>query len=208
MLKKYAVCGLTALVFAAGCGPKNVVSTPQVNIKVVETIPDISEPSWVNSSVEFWEEKGFYYYRGISEGYTNLETAKRSADASARTNIAEQIKSTVRAEFSRALESGTYDDTTGGYLKDIFFSAVDNITLSGIIVKESYLQHLLEANNLQERLYYRAYVLAAVSVKDYKQAVSAAFNETKQQVAANKSAKALVKETEERFWAQQEKNAQ
>ena len=108
----------------------------------------------------------------------------------------------MRNEFSRALEAGQYEETTGGYLKDVFFSAVDNLTLSGIVVSESYLQHLLETGDAQDRLYYRAYVLAKVSVKDYRQLVQTAFSDTKAQVHANKSAKQLAQETEARFWDQ------
>lgn len=191
-----------------GCSSKNIVSTPQLNVKVVETIPNTSAPSWVNATTEFWEAKGFYYYRGTAEGMTNLEAAKRAGNASARTNMAEQVKSTIRNEFARALESGNYDENTGGYLKDIFFSAVDNLTVNGIVMQESYLQRLLESDSVQERMYYRAYVLARISVKDYNTVVRRAFSDTKAQVAANKSAKELVKETETRFWGQQGENKQ
>jgi len=203
-MKKTTLVGLLVVVgLLTACGGKNLVKTPQVSVKVLETIPNISTPSWVDSTREFWEEKGYYYYRGTAEGFTNLEAAKRAASASARVALAEQVKSTVRDEFARALEAGQYDETTGGYLKDVFFSAVDNLTLSGIVVEQSYLQHLLETGDLSERLYYRAYVLAKVSVKDYKRLVQNAFNDTKAQVNANKSAKQLVQETEARFWEQQ-----
>lgn len=186
------------------CGPKNVVNPPQLSVKVLETIPATSAPDWVNSTQEFWEKGGMYFYRGTAEGYTNLETAKRAASAGARVSIAEQVKNVVRNEFSRAMEAGAYDDTTGGYLKDVFFSAVDNLTLSGVQIRESYLQHLLETGDMSERMYYRAYVLASISKADYNKLVRAAFTDTKAQVSANKSAKQLAAETEERFWKQQE----
>lgn len=128
--------------------------------------------------------------------------------ATARTNMAEQVKSTIRSEFARALEAGNYDDSTGGYLKDVFFSAVDNLTVNGIVMQETYLQRLLESDGLQERMYYRAYVLARISVQDYNGVVKRAFTDTKAQVQANKSAKELVKETEARFWGNQGEDKQ
>lgn len=206
MQNKWVVPLVMGVCLLAACSSKNVISTPQLSVKVLETIPQTSAPEWVNSTTEFWEAKGYYYYRGTAEGYTNLEAAKRAGAASARTNMAEQVKSTIRSEFARALESGNYDDTTGGYLKDVFFSAVDNLSVSGIVIQESYLQHLLETTGLQERMYYRAYVLARISVKDYNSVVHRAFSDTKAQTQANKSAKELVKETEARFWAEQNKN--
>lgn len=200
-MNKNIVLFMLGLCFFAACASTGSKS----NIKVLETVPNISEPSWVKTSDEYWERRGIYYYRGISEGLTNLEAAKRAATASAKTNLAEQVKSTIRVEFSKALEAGNYDDTTGGYLKDIFFSAVDNLTLSGVAQKESYVQHILESNGINEKLYYRAYALATVSVEDYNKLVKSAFSKTNAQVAANKSAKELAKETEERFWNAQEK---
>lgn len=207
MKLKYIVGVVLGTTLLAACASNKVNGVPQV--KVLETIPAVSAPKWVNNTREFWVEKGNYFYRGMAEGFTNLESAKRAAVASARVSLAEQVKSTVRDEFARALEAGAYDDTTGGYLKDTFFSAVENLTLSGVQIRESYLQRLLEtgANNTQ-RIYYRAYVLASISKADYDKLVQSAFTDTKAQVAANKSAKALAAETEARFWKQQEQQAQ
>ena len=206
-MKKELMLGLlaTGVGLLSACGSKNVLQAPQLQVKVVETIPATSAPDWVNSTREFWEQGGQYFYRGTAEGFANLEAAKRAAAAGARVSLAEQVKIVVRNEFSRALEAGAYDETTGGYLKDVFFSAVDNITLSGVQIRESYLQHLLETGDRAERLYYRAYVLASISQSDYNKLVRAAFSDTQAQVAANKSAKQLAAETEARFWAQQEK---
>lgn len=194
------------LFLLGACTTKNVVSGPKMNIKVVENIPNVAAPSWVNDTKDFWEAKGNYYYKGTAEGFTNLEAAKRAASASARTSLAEQVKSVVRSEFTRALESGSYDDTTGGYLKDVFLSVVDNLELSGIVIRESYSQRLLETNGFQEKMYYRSHVLASVSVQDYNKLVKNAFDKTNAQISANKSAKELAKEAEARFWAEQEKN--
>lgn len=205
-MKKNLIFGLllTGIGLMAACSSKNMVKTPQLSVKILETIPATSAPVWVNSTQEFWEKGGYYFYRGTAEGYTNLEAAKRAAAAGARVSIAEQVKNVVRNEFSRAMEAGAYDDTTGGYLKDVFFSAVDNLTLSGVQIRESYLQHLLEKGDMSERIYYRAYVLASISKADYNKLVRAAFTDTKAQISANKSAKQLAAETEERFWKQQE----
>ena len=198
----YSVLLLSVAIFAGCKGAQ--VHADQVRVQVVETIPAVDAPKWVNRSNEFWEEKQRYFYRGVSEGFTNLETAKRAAQASVQAGIAEQVKNTVRNEFSRALEAGMYDETTGGYLKDIFFAAVENMTLSGVRMQESYLQRLHETGAGRDKLYYRAYVLGSISKQDYVKLVRMAFTDTKAQVAANKSAKQLVSETEARFWQQQQ----
>lgn len=206
MKKELMLCLLFAGVgLMSACRTKNMVKTPQLNVKVVETVPAASAPDWVNSTQEFWEKGGQYFYRGTAEGFSNLEAAKRAAVANARVSLAEQIKNVVRSEFARALEAGAYDETTGGYLKDVFFSVVDNLSLSGVQIRESYLQHLLETGDMHERLYYRAYILASISKGDYNKLVHEAFSASQAQLAANKRAKQLAADTEARFWAQQKK---
>jgi len=200
----YGVLLLSVATFAACKGGQ--VRTEPVRISVVETIPATEAPKWVNGPQDFWEEKQTYFYRGVSEGFTNLETARRAAQAVVQTGIAEQVKNTVRVEFSRALESGMYDETTGGYVKDVFFSAVENLTLSGVRINESYIQRLQEIGENRDKLYYRAYVLGSIGKKDYQQLISRAFADTKAQVSANQSAKQLVAETEARFWQKQQNN--
>ena len=195
--------GLACCSFLTACSSTDKIKSNHFEVKVIETIPQKGTPDWVNQTKEFWQANGLYYYRGTAEGFTNLEAAKRAASANARISLAEQVKSIVRAEFSRALEAGAYDETTGGYLKDVFFSAVDNLTLSSVAVRESYLQRLLESGDVSDRIYYRAYVLVSITEEDYRRLVQAAFSDTQQQVAANKSAKELAAVTEERFWQQQ-----
>ena len=208
MKKLFCFAGVLVLMGSfAACGAKKAVVNEipaSAGIKILETIPNIPAPDWVNSSKDFWEEKGSYHYRGMSEGMTNIEAAKRAASASARVNIAEQVKNTVRNEFSRAMEAGSYDETTGGYLKDVFFSAVDNLNMSGAVISDSYSQRILETSKSDEKTYYRSYVLAQITVDDYKKMVTMAFTDTSVQVSANKSAKELAAETEARFWQAQE----
>lgn len=202
MKKKMLVLSLLAVCFFfASCASTGSVKPATTSIKILETIPNISTPEWVDSTNEFWQEKDSYVYRSTSEGMTNLTAAKRAAQANAQTNIAEQVKNVVRVEFAQAMEAGAYDATTGGYLKDTFFSVVNNLTLSGVKITSSYVQRISETNSSGERLYYRAYALASLSQEDYKKLVQRAFTDTSAQVSANKSAKELVAETEKRFWA-------
>lgn len=198
------VCVLSCALLAACSSGYRKADPDLFAVQVIETIPQVPAPDWVAKTQEFWQEKTRYYYRGTAEGFTNLEAAKRAASANARISLAEQVKTIVREEFSRALEASAYEAATGGYLKDVFFSAVENLTLSGVAIRQSYVQRLLERNELSERVYYRAYVLASIEQKDFTRLVQAAFNDTKQQVAANKSAKDLAAVTEKRFWQQQQ----
>ncbi|MDR2772498.1 MAG: hypothetical protein LBB93_03420 [Elusimicrobiota bacterium] len=203
----FIVFAVSISVLATSCGGPKVLGSKDnaVVLTVVETIPNVSAPKWVESTSEFWEDGGNYYYRGLSEGMTNIEAARRAAQASAVTQIAEQIKSVVRVEFSRALQGGAYDDTTGAYLKDVFFSVVDNLSVSGAVVKETYSQRLNESNktNGTSRTYYRSYSLAQISAADYKNLVANAFDQTKNQVKANDSAKELSDAVEQRFFQTQ-----
>ena len=205
-MKTAYVCSVLLLSVATLAACKGApVKTEQVQVKVVESIPAAEMPKWAKSSQDFWEDKDNYLYRSIAEGFANLETAKRAAQAGIQTSIAEQIKNTVRTEFARALEAGMYEENTGGYVKEIFFSAVENLTVSGVVLRESYLQRLHEYGLGRDKLYYRAYVLGSISKQNYRQLVNRAFTDAKAQVSANKDAKQLVAETETRFWQNQEK---
>jgi hypothetical protein len=168
----------------------------------------VSTPKWAENTQDFWEEKGNYFYKGLSEGMTNVQASRRAAQAAAFTALAEQVKVTVRNEFSNALESGAYDQTSGGYLKDVFFSVVDNLTISGAVVAESYSQRISEASETDNRVYWRSFVLSRISADDYKKLVQQAFDKTSNQVGANKSAKELAKEVENRFFEIETKKAQ
>ena len=189
----------------AGCGGKALGP----NVKVIETIPaNVSSPKWVESTKEFWEEKGAYFYRGLTEGMTNIQASKRSAQATAVTQMAEQIKATIRNEFSYALEAGAYDPTSGGYVKDVFMSVVDNLAVSGAVAIESYSQKVAEITDGNDgKVYWRSYVLLKIKEEDYKKLVKAAFDKTGAQLGANKSAKELTKETEKRFFEKEAQNA-
>ncbi|MDR2709391.1 MAG: hypothetical protein LBC07_05405 [Elusimicrobiota bacterium] len=198
---------LSFALFSCGGGSQVIANSnaSPITIVVLESVPNIATPDWVNNTDDFWEANGNYLYRGMAEGMTNMEASRRSAQASAVTQIAEQVKATVRVEFSRALESEAYDEATGIYLKDVFFSVVDNLTLSGVAVKGSYSQRISETNRDTgtTKVYYRSYVLAQLSQQDFKKLVATAFDKTSTQMTANKSAKELAKEVEDRFFAAQ-----
>jgi hypothetical protein len=203
-----AVLALTVVVSSCG-GSKTIVAdkASPIVLVVLETIPNTSTPDWVNNAADFWEENGNYFYRGISEGMTSIAAARRSAQAAAFTQIAEQVKAVIRVEFSRAMEATAYNDASGEYLKDVFFSVVDNLTISGAIVKESFAQRISETNKETKtsKIYYRAYSLAQISSQDYKKLVAGAFDKTGAQVQANQSAKELSEAVEKRFFEGQEK---
>ncbi|MDR3049528.1 MAG: hypothetical protein LBV16_06830 [Elusimicrobiota bacterium] len=188
-----------AVILSSCGGGAALKNAPKVTI--LETMPsNTSTPKWANKTEDFWEEKGAYFYRGISEGMTNVQASRRAAQAAAFTALAEQVKVTVRNEFSNALESTSYNPNSGGYLKDVFFSVVDNLTISGAVVAESYSQRISEASETENKLYWRSFVLSRISAEDYKKLVQAAFDKTEKQVDANKSAKELAKEVENRFF--------
>ncbi|MDR0822837.1 MAG: hypothetical protein LBN20_03540 [Endomicrobium sp.] len=194
-----AVVFVFAAILSACGGGAALKNAPKVTI--LETMPaNASTPKWVEKTEDFWEEKGAYFYRGISEGMTNVQASRRAAQASAFTALAEQVKVTVRNEFSNALESSSYNPNSGGYLKDVFFSVVDNLTISGAVVAESFSQRVSESSETENKLYWRSFVLARINAEDYKKLVQSAFDKTEKQVGANASAKELAKEVENRFF--------
>ncbi len=199
MKKRYLLIMLSGL-FMAACASTGGGGYQK---QVIERIPNVKTPDWVESTAETTETKGYYYYRGSSEGYDDLEAAKRAAAADARTRIAEYVKSEVTVDFGNALEAQKKSGS-GAHLQDVFKSVVDKITLSGVTIKESYAEHILEKNHGQEEVYYRAYIKAAVSKEDVERLRANAFGETKRRVQAekNKSAKELLEKIEQKYYQQ------
>ncbi|MDR3244160.1 MAG: hypothetical protein LBT79_05370 [Elusimicrobiota bacterium] len=194
-----AVLFVFAFVLSSCGGGAALKNAPK--IAILETMPaGVSTPKWAQNTQDFWEEKGNYFYKGMSEGMANVQASRRAAQAAAFTALAEQVKVTVRNEFSNALESGSYNSTAGGYLKDVFFSVVDNLTISGAVVAESYSQRVSESSETENKLYWRSFVLSKISAEDYKKLVQSAFDKTSKQASANESAKELAKKVEDRFF--------
>lgn len=168
------------------------------SIKIIETIPSVSTPSWVNNTKEFWQDKDNFYYRGTTDGTTRIEESKRIATASARLKIAEQIKNVIKSDFIVAIQANA--DTTDLYIKDIFISKVDGIVITGSTIVESYLQKIQESTkNEKEKIYYRCYILMQISKKDYEKTAKMAFEDTTNQLADDNKI-ALTQKIEKNFW--------
>lgn len=201
-MRKYLIFAIVGIcLFVQSCiTPKTIAKRGNMRIVVLETIPQTSLPKWVNSTKEFWEKKGSYYYRGISQGYTDPEISKQDAEAIARASLARQIRLVLREEFRKALEAQKHDPTIGGYLSDSFVSVVDNIEISGSVLAESYSQRIREESyKTVLRDYWRTYVLVKLPRGEYDKCASRAFSNLKEQVQANESAKNLAEQTEKRF---------
>ena len=193
------VCFALLLGTVAGCGSskKNVRNAPKVT--VLERIPS-KVPNWVRSAAEFNETKTHFTYRGISEGFTSIDAAQRAAQASAKTRIAEQIKSTISAEFASVMEAGRYSANTGGYLRDIFLSSVERLEVSGIIIRATYSERIAETSAQGERIFYRSFALAELSKENYQRLVDRAFSGAREQMKVNQSAREALADAEKRFW--------
>jgi len=169
------------------------------SIKIIETIPNnVSVPTWVNNTKEFWQDKDNFYYRGTTEGTTRIEESKRIATASARIKIAEQIKNEIKNDFIVVIQANSND--TDLYIKDIFVSKVDGIVITGSTIVESYLQKIQESTkNEKEKIYYRCYILMQISKKDYEKTAKMAFEDTTNQLADDNKI-ALTQKIEKNFW--------
>lgn len=190
-----------AFLVLAGCASTGKVSnSDQVKITVLETIPRGDQPDWVKNGKDFFQEKSKMFYVAVAEGFGNLEASKRASFASAQTKVAEQVKNTIGVEFGRSLETGMYEETTGGYLKDVFMSNVNKVNVSGIVVESTYTEKIQEQKGDESKVYYRTYSLVSIPEATYKDLVKKAFDDTSAQVQQNKSAQDLLKEAESRFY--------
>lgn len=201
MKKYFPIMIVTVCLAVSSCTSSRVImKSGGTRIVVVETIPQKSEPKWVNSTKEFWEKKGSYYYRGISQGYNDPEVAKRDAEAVARASLARQVKLVLREHFRKALEAEKHDPTIGGYLSDSFVSVVDNLEINGSVLMESYsLRIREEAYKTVLKDYWRSFALVKLPYGEYEKCSTRAFQNLKEQVQANDSAKELAEQTEKRF---------
>ena len=201
-MKKLLAVSFSFMFFGlVGCASKGKVSpAEQVKMTVLETIPRGDQPKWVASGKEYYTEDSKMFYVAVAEGFSNLEASRRASFAAAQTKVAEQIKNTIGVEFGRSLETGMYEDTTGGYLKDVFMSNVNKISVSGIAVESTYTEKIHEQKGNDSRVYYRTYSLVSIPEATYKNLVKKAFDDTSAQVSQNKSAKELLNEAEKRFY--------
>lgn len=205
MKKLFVVAFSFMFLGLAGCASTGKInSADQVKITVLETIPKGDQPSWVKSGKDFYQENSKMFYVAVSEGFTNLEASKRASFASAQTKVAEQVKNTIGVEFGRSLETGMYEESTGGYLKDVFMSNVNKINISGVVVESTYSEKIQEQKGSDSKVYYRTYSLVSIPEATYKDLVKRAFSDTSAQVAQNKSAQDLLVEAEKRFYNKEE----
>lgn len=201
MKKLLAVSFSFMLLGLAGCASKGQVSSvDQVKMTVLETIPRGNQPEWVSGGKEHYTENNKMFYVSVAEGFTNLEASRRASFASAQTKVAEQVKNTIGVEFGRSLETGMYEDATGGYLKDVFMSNVNKLNVSGIAVEATYTEKIQEQKGSESKVYYRTYSLVSIPEATYKDLVKKAFDDTSAQLSQNKSAKELLDEAEKRFY--------
>lgn len=187
------------LVGCASTG-STISQSSKVKMNVIETVPRGDQPSWVKDGKDYFEKDSKMYYVSVAEGFGNLEASKRASFASAQTKVAEQVKNTIGVTFGRSLETGAYEESTGGYLKDVFMSNVEKIQVSGIVAESTYSEKIQEQNGDDSKTYWRTYTLASIPVATYKDLVSGVFAKTSKQVSQNNSAKELLKEAENRFY--------
>ena len=199
MLALVMSCMFVGLIGCASTGDK-ISPGDQVKIKVIETVPKGNQPDWVKDGKDYFEKDSKMYYVSVAEGFGNLEASKRASMAAAQTKIAEQIKNTIAVEFGRSLEAGAYEESAGGYLKDVFLSNVNKVNISGVVIESTYSEKIQEQKGSEGKLYWRTYSLSSLPISTYKDLVKRAFDDTSKQVEENKSAKQMLQEAEKRFY--------
>lgn len=198
MLAVVVSCMFVGLIGCASSG--KVAQSDQLKLSVIETVPRGDQPSWVKDGKDYFEKDGKMYYTSVSEGFGNLEASKRASQAAVQTKIVEQVKNTIGVEFGRSLETGAYEESTGGYLKDVFMSNVNKVNVSGIVIESTYSERIQEQKGSESKIYWRTYSLASLPISTYKDLVKRAFDDTSKQVEQNKSAKEMLQEAEARFY--------
>lgn len=182
--------------------PTAIAESPQLKKTVIEKVPNIN-PDWI--AKESFIKEGKRFVVGFVEGFTNLQSSKIAAGNAAKTRFAQQIKDTFTAETASAIESGLYNDETGGYVKEVFYSSIDKLKVDGIMLEEIYSEQIQEQNGSVNKIYWRSYCLASIPEAKYKEVVDRAFDETENQVRKakqtkqNESAKQLVEKLKEKF---------
>lgn len=145
----------------------------ETGIKVIETIPPISMPDWV-SHAERWEENGRIYFKVSGDGYDTLSDAQEASASIAKRRIIEELYSnitaieTVNKQAITLNEQHSRENIEFANYASMIRSVIDNVTISGIIVNKMYIQHIAEKKTHGTEVYYRAYVLASISSRDYK----------------------------------------
>lgn len=200
MKKLLAVAFSFMFLGLVGCASSKVTNGNQLQITVLETVPKGDQPKWVKEGKDFYEKDGKMFYVAVSEGFGNLEASKRASSAAVQTKVVEQVKNTMSVEFGRSLETGAYEGSTGGYLKDVFLSNVNKVQVSGIVIESTYSERIQEQQNFDSKIYWRTYSLASIPKTTFEKLVQKAFDDTSKQVEQNKSAKEMLKEAEARFY--------
>ena len=183
MKKMLAVAVSCMFVGLVGCSSTGkIANEDQVKMSIIETVPRGDQPSWVKDGKDYFEKDSKMFYVSVAEGFGNLEASKRASMAAAQTKIAEQVKNTIGVEFGRSLEAGAYEESTGGYLKDVFMSNVNKVNISGVVIESTYNEKIQEQKGSESKVYWRSYSLASLPISTYKELVKRAFDDTSKQV--------------------------
>ena len=78
----------------------------------------------------------------------------------------------------------------------LIVSAIDNIQARGITINEMYIQHIAQKTGRGTEVFYRAYVLASISRKDYAEIGNSVFEKAGK---ADGKAKKMLKELQDKW---------
>ena len=170
-----------------------LVSCANNVIKVIETIPPAPYPEWVRQYAERWETGERIFFRTSGEGYSTLTEAQEAASAMAKKKIVEEISSsimsleTIDIHAVKNSESGNFingrnkvnyssnENISIHDFKSIISSVINSVQAGGIIINEMYIEHIAQKKNGAVDVYYRVYVLASISMGDYKKIGNSVF---------------------------------
>jgi hypothetical protein len=149
-----------------------------------------SPPSWITRPMSYAEAApGRVYFAGVGEFRTSERDARDSAEDHARRQVARYLGTQVGV--TTTVEGVATGDTRGGgyeaVTEEVLSKAVSDKVVSGLLVRDFYLEGGMLVRNIAKRRMYRAYVLVEFGGPPAKEVVQNAKN------AANAEIKKLRK---------------
>ena len=167
-MKNIFLIAITILFFF-GCTRDVVIKKSDQNNK--------NEPIWVSNVQDFWEDAQNFYYKGVSETFSDVETAEKLSKANARIQLAEQIKNNIKTNFVYIITENGMENSP--IVKDTFYSNVDGLILNDTSIVDSYNQRIIIKDGKKTNTNNRYFTLLKISKQSYNEIIKSIVKETK-----------------------------
>ena len=178
---------ISGLFFIYGCAGIPIINNEPIQA-VLERTPDVIQPDWTYKNRSYWIEDSSIYCSGFTDNSADIKASLTEAENSARTKLIQRIKAMVLSELKKAIDYQDMDSNTENYLNNIIPKIMMTFRVIGINKKDTYSEKISEKKGKEDKIYFKSYVLAAVSNKDYYKNILSAITSLKNEVKSDKSA--------------------